>query len=99
MNTPQPFTAGRTHDTGFRFGPGNFIGARSKPETNTNRTVPGVSIADVGFELLAHDGTFASWFLCPLDAVDAMKVFAGACKIVRCADRALIKRRYPRSKR
>lgn len=98
MNTPQPFV-GRSHASGFRFGPGNWANSPSKPEINTNRTVPGVSIADVGFELLAHDGTFEAWFLCPLDGVDAMKAFAGACKLVRCSDRALIKVRYPRKGR
>ncbi len=77
---------------GFRFGSGRFVTESPLPEP-LPLTVPGESIVNVGYELLATDGTFVSWFACLLDACEALKRSRSAGKIVRCSDRALLKLR------
>ena len=75
----------------------SFAGARGPiPESpRASRTVPGVSFADTGFEVVDGKDVFVAWFACPLDACDALKA-ASEGKIVRCGDRALIKVKNPR---
>ncbi|MBA2685300.1 MAG: hypothetical protein H0U66_12505 [Gemmatimonadaceae bacterium] len=80
------------HKNGFRYGGGRFFTESPLPEPLA-LVVPGVSIAADGFELLAGDGAFVSWFACVLDACEALKRSRGAGKVVRCSDRALIKSR------
>ncbi len=80
---------------GYRFGSGRFV-TESPLAEPLALTVPGESIGPVGYELLATDGTFVSWFACVLDACEALKRGRGAGKVVRCSDRALLKlRRRP----
>lgn len=85
-------TEGRSHRNGYRFGNGTF--RRDEPYTSQPAmTEPGVSIAPLGYELIAGDGAFVAWFGCVLDAVDALKAHRGPGKVVRCSDRALLKAR------
>jgi hypothetical protein len=80
---------------GYRFGSAKFSTAkRATPQPAI--VVPpaaGQEVAAAGFELLQGDGTLVAWFEDLLDAVDALKAHVGPGKIVRCADRALMKSR------
>jgi len=81
---------------GYRFGNATFRSETPFPESpRASRTVPGVSFAETGFEVIDGADVFVSWFACPLDACDALKA-AREGKIVRCSDRSLIKMKHPR---
>lgn len=80
---------------GYNFGMGLRRDAVLPESPRASRTVPGVSFADTGFEVVDGDGVFVSWFACPLDACDALKALHEG-KIVRCGDRSLIKIKHPR---
>jgi len=77
------------HDNGFRYGPGRFRASPSLPEANKAIRVEGVSIADLGFEVLDAAGGFVAWFECIVDALVVRRA-KGYAKVVRCSDRALI---------
>jgi hypothetical protein len=82
-------------ESGYRFGPGNW---KPKGELTKEgpRYVDGISAAATGYELLAGDGVSLSWYACVLDAYDALRAHSGPGKVVRCADRALLRIRHPR---
>ncbi len=77
----------------FRFGPGRFVSDDAYRET-VYGPQPGVSVALTGFELLDRDGSSLAHFACILDAVAALKRHSGPGKVVRCADRVLMKIRH-----
>ncbi len=79
---------------GFRFGPGNWRPKGTKHTEEAPRYVDGVSSATTGFELLAGNGAALAWFADVLDAYDALKAHRGPGKVVRCADRALLRVRH-----
>lgn len=79
------------HENGYRFGNGTFVTAAPLPGPQGPIIVEGASIAKQGYELLTFDGGFLAWFDDILDAVDALKINQLAGKVVRCADRALLK--------
>lgn len=79
----------------YNFGTGLRRDATIPESPRASRTVPGVSFADTGFEVVDGQDVFVAWFACPLDACDRLKT-ASEGKIVRCGDRALIKVKHPR---
>ena len=77
--------------SGYRFGNATFRSETPFPESEqASRTVPGISFADTGFEVIDGKGIFIAWFACPIDACDCLKA-AGEGKLVRCSDRALFR--------
>ncbi len=80
---------------GYNFGAGRHDGAVSLTET-VHAPDTGVSLRADGFELLTRGGELRGWYACVLDACAAMKRMGGPGRIVRCADRAVIKVRYAR---
>lgn len=88
-------TAASPERRDYNFGTGLRRDAAVPESPRASRTVPGVSFADTGFEVVDGQDVFVAWFACPLDACDALKT-ASEGKIVRCGDRALIKVKNPR---
>ena len=89
---PRPSDSGYVRGTqknGFRYGPGRFRSSPSLPEANKAIRVDGVSVADLGFEVLDARGTFVAWFDNITDALVVRRA-KGLAKVVRCCDRALI---------
>lgn len=78
----------------YNFGTGLKRDASVPASPRASRTVPGVSFAATGFEIVDKDDVFVSWFACPLDACAAFKLRTSGT-IVRCSDRAAIKNMKP----
>jgi len=59
-------------------------------------SLPPEPLPALGFELLDAGDVAVAWFACVLDACDGLKAHRGPGKVVRVADRALMKIRHPR---